>query len=830
MEAAPHPWPALGVLLMRDGLVTKENLEAVLDEQLDGRQQRISGHRLGEILVERGFVTQVQVAELVAEQYELPFVDLDVSDIDLEVAALLDEKLSRRFSAVPIGARPDGSFLVAIGDPASVLFSDELRRVLDASPRFAVVGSEALETAIEFVHHRAPSAARSSADSEAHAPDGSLVLEPPESGEPDSATDTNAVAYFGSHRAVAHLWPPLGALLMREGLVSDAELETALAQQRLSASRRLGEILVDRGSVTRTDVARLVAEQYELPFVEVDVSEIDADAAALLPVDVARTHSALPIGFLPDGSLRVVVADPTTVLHSDELQLALEARLSYALAAPDAIEAALESFHGRAPLEAIEETEIAEDEPEDPDPHLENVEPKELDEVFRPNQKFDPEPAFDLDEADADVVDNQADAAIVPEAPTLEDGDEGFTVAEILEVDVPPSPTEVSAIGETHSSDTESAELAAYELDERLERALEPGVTALHFSPQATGLLLRARIDGVMRELEPIPSSLQESVISRLKETTQLDFGDRTVQVRVEVLPTKEGERLTLHVLRQDPAPSSVADLGMAPELEEMLRSAIDAPLGAILFCGPAGSGTTTTLHATLRALNTTDRQLITIEDPVEQVIPGIDQVEVDSVAGRTFADGLHSILRSDPDVVGIGEIREEETARIAVEAATTDGLVLATLRVRTASAAIRQLTDMGVDGKLLSSALACVVAQGLARRVCSDCREGYYATPDELNELDRPAEETSRRLLARGRGCITCGGTGYRGRVGVFEILPLTNDIRGLVAAGASTAEIQAAAVVAGMHTLREDGIRLCLEGVTTAAEVQRVVGDQDA
>jgi len=819
---------------MRDGLVTKHDLEAILDEQLDARQQRISGRRLGEIVVERRLVTTDQVAKLVAEQYELPFVDLDIADIDLEVAVLLNEELARRMSAIPIGVRPDGSYLLAIGDPSTVVFSDELRRVLGAPPRFVVVGPDALESAIAFVHARteSPEEPTSEFRFEAGSHD---RLELPRSSDTEPAAAAGAAeSYLGSQRAVAHLWPPLGALLIREGLVDDEELETALAQQRLSSSRRLGEILVDRGSVTRTDVARLVAEQYELPFVDVDGSEIDPAAAALLPEEVAKKHSALPIGFLPDGSLRVVIADPTTVLYSDELQFALGIPLSFAMATPDAIDAALASFHRRPSIEdETTESVAAADEPADPDLLLEDVEPvKPLPEGLA--EVFHLDRAFDLGEdeavAEADTFDTEAAAAIEPEVSTVENVDEDFAVAEIFEVDRPPSLAEAPAVDETHASHTESPEVAVDELDGWLERALESGVTAFHFSPQPTGLLLKARVDGVMRELQTIPSSAQASVTSRLKETTQLHLGEETIDVRVEVLPTKEGEKLTLYVLRPDSGPSSLADLGMAPDTEKTLRSAIDSPLGTILFCGPAESGTTTTLRAALRALNTPDRQLATIEDTVEHVIPGIDQVEIDPAAGLTFALGFHAILRSDPDVVGVGEIHGEEAARVTFETALTDSLVLGVLRAGTAAAATRRLTDMGVDARLLGSALVCVLAQRLVRRICSDCREGYYATPDELRELGRPAEEASPRLLARGRGCSTCGASGFRGRVGIFEFLPLTEEVRRLVVDGASTAEIQAAAVAAGMRTLREDGIRLCLEGVTTAAEVQRVVGEQDA
>src|SRR4249920_1030072 len=234
VEAAPHPWPALGVLLLRDGFATKEHLEAILDEQPDTLQHGISGRRLGEILVERGVVTETQVARLVAEQYELPFVDLDTSDIDLRVATLLSEELARRFSAVPISSRPDGSVLLAIADPGSVVFSDELRRVLGSTAHFAVVGPDAIEAALAFVHDRPAEPLVVPDPTEATDPDSVVIELRPEGSTPSIPSDDEP--FFGSQRAVAQLWPPLGALLIREGLVTDAELEAALGQVRLSSS------------------------------------------------------------------------------------------------------------------------------------------------------------------------------------------------------------------------------------------------------------------------------------------------------------------------------------------------------------------------------------------------------------------------------------------------------------------------------------------------------------------------------------------------------------------------------------------------------------------
>jgi len=928
MEAAPHPWPTLGVLLMRDGLVTKEDLEAILDEQRDSRQQRITGRRLGELLVERGVVTQAQVAKLVAEQYELPFVELEETDIDLKVAVILSEDLARRFSAVPINFLPDGSLLLAIADPSTVIFSDELRRALGAPPRFAVVGPEAIDLAIAFVHERPdPAVERDTTETSV---DDSVVVELHAEG-PDSSlpTEVSDAPYFGSQRAVAHLWPPLGALLIRERLVTDAELETALAQQRLSASRRLGEILVERGVVTRADVARLVAEQYELPFVELAESEVDQKIAALLPEEIARRYAALPIGFLPDGSLRVVVADPTNVLYSDELHLALGVPVSFAVADPGAIDAAITLAHEHALAvgDDLEETPLVADivDPfaDDASPAIGEVVDESTDDavaestvveevadvpaaaefaefaeidgmedvadIFALEETFEPVAAYvayEDDTSGTSATEELADVDELPETPFDEDvagslpveetsesvstgvteygddvadasaADEFIHIEEIAEIEVveeiadtlaleealEPVTDEV-AFGEPEEGadllDVDSVDEAPApvepaetrdvdELDETIERALALGASTIHFSPQPYGLVVRARIDGVMRELDTLPTSEQESVTSRLKAMTQLGgTGANTVALRIDVLATKHGEKVTLRVHDEVAAPISLTDLGMASDDEETVRNAIHQPSGAIVVCGPAGSGKTTTLYAALRELDAQERTLATIDDPVGFLLPGIDQIEVDRHAGPSFAHGLRAILGSDPDVILIGEVRDEETARTAVQAALTGHLVLSGLHAQTAAAAVRRLTDMGVEPGVLGATLTCVVAQLLVRRVCQDCRETHYATADDLFELGRSTEDAGPRLLARGRGCSACGHTGFRGRAGIFEVLPMTDDIRALVAERASTTEIQRAAVAQGMRTLREDGSRLAVEGVTTAAEVRRVLGD---
>ncbi len=903
---------------MRDGLVTKEDLEAILSDQRDSRQQRITGRRLGEVLVERGVVTQAQVAKLVAEQYELPFVELEETDIDLKVAVLLTEDLARRFSAIPIHFLPDGSLLLAIADPSTVIFSDELRRALGAPPRFAVVGPHAIDVAISFVHDRAESPVERNGSETGT--DDTVVVEL-HAEEPDTSplAPTSDEPYFGSQRAVAHLWPPLGALLIREGLVTDADLETALAQQRLSASRRLGEILVERGVVRRADVARLVAEQYELPFVELAESEVEQTTAALLPEEIARRYAALPIGFLPDGSLRVVVADPTNVLYSDELHLALGVPLSFAVADPTAIDAAITLSHEAAPTvddrvedtspvagqavdpsdgshprtfdevvdtstdDAVAESAAVEDAADVPaaDELAETDGMEDVADILVLEETLEPVAAYvayedDTEDASADVdelpetpfgedvpgppVEETADSlsaevvayedhiadvsvaeefAEIDETPVVEEiadtlapegtlepvAAEGFAFTD--EVDDGGDVSEVTVDVITETPDTPEAP-DVHDLDEIIERALLLGASSIHFSPQPHGLVVRARIDGVMRELETLPSSEQESVTGRLKAMTEFATDESTIDLRIDVLPTKQGERLTLRIRDEVAAPTSLTDLGMAPDDQETIRKAIHEPSGAIVVCGPIGSGKTTTLYAALRELNTPERTLATVDDPVGFLLPGIDQIEADSDAGPSFAQGLRAILGFDPDVILVGELRDEETARMAFQAAMAGRLVLSALHAQSAAAAVPRVADMGVEPGLLAATLTCVVAQRLVRRVCQDCRETYYATEADLEELGQPTDEIGPRLLVRGRGCAVCGHTGFRGRAGLFEILPLTDDIRALVAERASATEIQRAATAAGMRTLRENGARLALEGVTTAAEMQRVLGDR--
>ncbi len=545
----------------------------------------------------------------------------------------------------------------------------------------------------------------------------------------------------------------LGTMLVREGVLTAEQLDEALAE-KAETGRRLGEIVVDHGWVTSRDLARALAEQHHVDFIDLVDTEIEDAAASLLPERLARRYRAVPVKFLGEDQVLVAVADPTDVLASDDLRLALGMTIELAVADQSDLE-------------------------------------RTLGKLYRVE--------FDVG-TDLSSEDDQQD------------------VTDVREV----AATSAPAIKLVHSV---------------VSRAIEEEASDVHFEPGAKELVVRARIDGVTRELTTIPKSMQAAVISRLKIMGELDIAERRLpqdgrvsirfaqqpmDLRMAVLPTTYGEKVILRIAGSAARALDLSELGMSPESESSFRRAIEQPYGAVITCGPTGSGKTTTLYAALQLLNDPGRVLTTIEDPVEFQFPGISQVEVNTKSGLTFGRGLRTILRADPDVLLVGEVRDDETARIAVQAALTGHLVLTTLHAHNAASSIARLKDMGVEPNLLATSINCIVAQRLARRLCVDCREPYEATTEELEELDT----IGTGQLFQARGCARCADTGFRGRVALYEVMPFQGKLRGLVEG--STDQIFAAAVEQGMRTLREDGLRLSLAGVTSLEEVRRVTGDR--
>ena len=754
MEAARLPWPALGMLLIRDGLVTSEELEEVLARQGDDRENRISSQRLGEALVANGTVTSAQVARLVAEQHELPFVDLDEPDSTVPVPVRLPEDVARLYCAMPIRAFPDGSVLVVVADPTRAGLFDDIRWTLGVPVRFAVAAPEAIASAIDAAVASTP--AEPSTYEEGHE---NGRPPPPEAhldevGEP---REVETVAVFRGD--VERPWPVLGSLLLRDELVTEDELAAALAQQRLSSTRRLGEILVARGSLTSEQVSRALAEQHELPFVELHDTEIDPSAAGRLPRDLARAHLALPISRLDDGGLLVVVADPASAVHADELRAALGVPLQFAVATVADLDAAIESLDGATDAVVDEPVEVADEEPE----------PAE------------------------EPVAAAPELALLPETADAED----------------PATSGTPTLADT------------------LRNAVAGGASAVHVTSGPDGLLVRARVDGRLGDFGTLFRPVADAAEAELAElgaheAIRVVTDCRTTELRAATLPTAQGRRTTFTVVTEEHAPVSLDDL-LPEDVATTVRGALEPLAGLVVICGPTPEGRATALRASMREVASAERVVLSVEDPVDVLVPCVEQVDVDALAGATYPALLRTILRSDPDVAVVGELLDPATATLAVRGAR-DCLVLTTVDAPTAASAIRRLLDLDVAPTALADALACVVGQAAVRRLCEACRESYFASDDELAALGRPADESGQRLLGRARGCEACGGTGYHGTVGLFEALPASDALTEAVARGAAADAIEHVAADGGVQALRDRAIALCLDGGTTAAELRRV------
>jgi len=508
-----------------------------------------------------------------------------------------------------------------------------------------------------------------------------------------------------------------------------------------------------------------IAELYGLPVVDLADEIVDPEAAASIPAHVLERILALPYR-IEDDRLKVVVADPSNVQAIDELRLATRYALDLAVAPPEDIEHELRQVARAA--EAWDRSALVEEELEvgDPSPDL--------------------------------------------------DADDGISDAPLVRL--------VNSI---------------------ILQAAEDGASDLHFLPQDDSLVVRLRVDGVLQDVQRIPKRLANGVTTRLKVLAKLDIAERRkpqdgrisltakaagrrLDIRVAVLPTVEGEAVVMRLLDKSKRAPTLEELGLSDDMRRTLEELVRKPTGALLVTGPTGSGKSTTLYAALSAINRPEINIITVEDPVEYRLAGINQVQMNPRAGLTFASALRSILRSDPDVVMVGEVRDAETAKISIEAALTGHFVLSTLHTNDAPSAITRLYEMGVEPFLLSASVSAVLAQRLARRLCPHCCEMYVPAAEELLEARFTPDQVSQAdglALYRKRGCPRCNQTGYRGRVGIFQLMVMNETLGRLAAQRAGRDEITRAATENGMRGLWDDGLAKVASGLTSVEELARVL-----
>jgi type IV pilus assembly protein PilB len=553
----------------------------------------------------------------------------------------------------------------------------------------------------------------------------------------------------------------LAEILLEQGIVSQEQLDQAQAEQT-ATGKRLGRILIDMGLVKEQDLVAALASQIGLRFVDLSDTAVDATASALLPEQVARKYRALPIGYEED-KLVVAMADPANLFALDDIRTITGMDVQPVVATAADIEAAIRKY-----------------------------------------SHFDESVETVVSEASAAADDDVLELERLAQSAV----DEG-PIVKMVNLLI------TQAIGDRASD--------------------------IHIEPSERDVRIRYRVDGVLHEVMRSPKNVQAGLISRLKVMADiniaerripqdgrisLNVGGKSVDLRVATLPTVFGEKVVIRVLDKSSVLLRLEDLGFLEEAYKSFEVAFTKPNGAILVTGPTGSGKSTTLYATLNQINSPERNIITVEDPVEYRLAGINQVQVNNRAGLTFASALRSILRADPDVVLIGEVRDRETAVIAIEAALTGHLVLTTLHTNDAPSSLPRLVEMGVEPYLAASAIDCVVAQRLLRKLCVKCKERYKPDQPELEQAGYPEflwDDIDE--LFRPVGCSVCAKTGFRGRLGIYEIMPVSEDIERMVVERASSDEIKRSAAGDGMIQLREDGLEKVRTGVTSIQEVLRVV-----
>ena len=553
----------------------------------------------------------------------------------------------------------------------------------------------------------------------------------------------------------------LGDILIDSGFLSQAELQEALeAQRNDSTKKRLGEIIVEKGLLTELDILRAISSQYDLPIIDLQQVDIDQEATKVVTEQYCEENLIIPVAFDGDDDnkkLVVAIYDPLNILVTDDLRFRTGKDIVTLLAPKQQILAAIKMNYGR---------EVAKQAADD--------------------------------------------------------------LASDLDID------DMKKLGDEITDEVNNAPVVKL-VNSIIEFAIRANSSDIHIEPMEDRVRVRIRIDGVLQEIMSNPVAARDAIITRIKILSGMNIAEKRipqdgrvqttingkpVDMRVSILPTVHGEKTVIRILAKNDANLNRKYLGISEHNNEMIDKIVKVPQGVCLISGPTGSGKTTTLYTLLSEKNTPETNIVTVEDPVEIQIPGLNQVQVNAKAGMTFASGLRSILRQDPDIILVGEIRDGETAEIAMRAAITGHLVFSTIHTNDAVSSINRLIDMGIEPFMVSTALIGVVAQRLVRRICTNCREEYTPGPDEVELLKlKPGQK-----LYRGAGCSECGEKGYKGRIAIHEVVIMTKAMRALLERRASEDEMRALAISEGTLMLADSAAALVLEGITTVAEMSKV------
>ena len=591
----------------------------------------------------------------------------------------------------------------------------------------------------------------------------------------------------------------IGELLLKEKRITPAQLQEALNYQKANGGK-LGFNLVKLGIVKDEEITSLLSKQYGVPSINLTQFEIDASVIKLIPAETAHKYQIVPLS-RSGATLTIAMIDPTNVFAMDDIKFMTGYNVEPVVASETAVADAIVRYYTAAPASKA---------------------------VEKKAEKKERKPT--------------AQSANLNSAATLE------MVTKALEETAAVIDDDVEVLEEIDQIDVSSLEKQGGEapvirlVNLMLMSAIQKGASDIHIEPYEKEFRVRFRIDGILYNVMAPPMKFRDAITSRIKIMSKLDIAEKRlpqdgrikirfavegatkeIDFRVSCLPTLFGEKIVLRLLDKDKLMLDMTKLGFETESLSKLETAISKPWGMVLVTGPTGSGKTNTLYSSIAKINTAETNIMTAEDPVEFNLVGVNQVQVRENIGLNFAAALRSFLRQDPNIILVGEIRDFETAEIAVKASLTGHLVLSTLHTNDAPGTISRLMNMGIEPFLVASSVNLICAQRLVRRICTQCKEDHPTPPEAMVTAGFTPEESKSVVPKRGKGCERCNGTGYKGRVGLYEVMEITEELRELILVGASALELKRKAVDEGMITLRRSGLRKVIEGVTTIEEVAR-------
>jgi type IV pilus assembly protein PilB len=605
----------------------------------------------------------------------------------------------------------------------------------------------------------------------------------------------------------------LGELLVRENLITSEQLREGLEFQRANGGR-LGSVLVRLGMISDEVITTVLSRKYGVPSINLDLFHIDAEVVRLISQDVALKYSVMPLSKM-GATLTLAMADPTNVFAIDDIKFMTSLNVEPVIASETSIQMAIGKYYGGSNQIDIFDEAFAFEAEKAANKTAKNGHSKNgaARNGSAPGQK--------LDDADLDV--------------NLDDFEFKENISDEFEVVQDNEEIDLAALARA-SEDAPVVRLVNVLLVDSLRR----GASDIHVEPYEKDFRIRFRIDGVLYDVMHPPLQIRDPLISRLKIMSKLDIAEkrlpqdgrikikvkvdersRELDFRVSTLPTLFGEKVVLRLLDKDKLMLDMTKLGFEEASLEKFKRNIENPYGMVLVTGPTGSGKTNTLYSALQALNTSETNIMTAEDPVEFNLHGINQVQMKEQIGLNFAAALRSFLRQDPNIILVGEIRDFETAEIAIKAALTGHLVLSTLHTNDAPSTISRLVNMGIEPFLVATSVNIIQAQRLIRKICNNCKEKQHIPVEGLVEIGFSQEEAPSIEIFKGRGCKICNGTGYKGRIGLYEVMEVTEELRELIIIGASAMELRRKAIECGMITLRESGLWKLRQGITTIEEV---------